>query len=324
MGTGDTTGTNPIGPYVGSNALDVLGPFGQRPATPEYVSWPPSGFVPYQVVYPRWSFSYPNADFTSASVTMTQGQTGVTVALQPRQQGFGDNTIVWEPSATFTNPPAQDTTYTVNVNNVIINGVARNFSYNVTVINPATGGGGTIGGKGLGISSSPTGVQLTWNSGTGQTGYSVARLFNGVVTVLPAQPLPANATSFLDTTAQPGLNCYAVMPLGTNPQQFSDFLCSLVGFSSVANSPQAFTMRLNQSTTASFTWGPPTNGGQTGYILVKLGGPNQNLGSTITNTLGSGTNGQLDCWALAALGANGQITGWTDFLCGLPGFSSIP
>lgn len=42
-----------------------------RPATrTPYVAWPPPGFVPYRVVYTRWSFSYPEADFSSAAVTV--------------------------------------------------------------------------------------------------------------------------------------------------------------------------------------------------------------------------------------------------------------
>jgi uncharacterized protein YkwD len=323
MGTGSTTATNPIGPFNGSNALDVINAFGNRPAAPEFVAWPPQGFVPHVVVFPRWSFSFPNANFANATVTMSQGATPINVVLLPQSnnQGFADNTLVWEPSVTFTNPPAQDTPYTVNVNNVIIGGVARNFTYTVTVINAATpGGGGAIGGKGLGISSSAAGVVLTWNTGTGQTGYQVARLFNGVVTIVGT--LAANATTFTDTTAPDGLVCYALLPQGTNPQQFSDLLCAIKGFRGLTP-PTNFTLRLNQSTTAAFTWLPPAGGNPNGYILVKLGGPNQNLIGTVTSTLGAATAGQLNCWALAATNAAGQITGWTDFECGLPGFSTL-
>jgi hypothetical protein len=62
MGTGDV-------PYDRNlwNALWVFDSnYGtQRPATrDEFVAWPPKGYVPYQVVFPRWSFSYPNANFS--------------------------------------------------------------------------------------------------------------------------------------------------------------------------------------------------------------------------------------------------------------------
>jgi len=44
LGTGSTDN---------ANDLWVIGTFGSRPATPEIVAWPPVGFVPYQLVYPR-------------------------------------------------------------------------------------------------------------------------------------------------------------------------------------------------------------------------------------------------------------------------------
>src|SRR5437762_304935 len=120
MGNGNTTATNNTfqGTFIGSNALGVIGSFGPRPATPEFVAWPPSGFVPFQVVYARWSFSFPSADFTQASVSMTQGATPVGLTVLTQSQGFGDNTIVWEPSANFSTAPSADTPYTVNLNNV--------------------------------------------------------------------------------------------------------------------------------------------------------------------------------------------------------------
>ncbi len=327
MPTGSTTATNigPNGVFTGSNALGVQGPQGPRPAGNAFAAWPPQGFVPYQVVYPRWSFSIPDANFTSATVTMTQAGTAVTVlplAVQPTfgsGTAIGDNTLVWEPQITTT-APTTDKTYTVNITNVLVNGVAQNFTYNVTVIDPAVaGGGGSIGGKGLGISTSAAGVQLTWNSGTGQTGYGVIRLAGGALTLLTAG-LSATATSFVDAAPLPGLNCYAVGPLGTNPQQFSDALCAAVGTGVAAGAPQNFTMRLNQSTTAAFTWSPPAGAPQTGYILAKLGGANQPLGPTIVSTLGS-TNGPT-CFQLQTT-VNGVVTGSTDFLCGIPGFATL-
>jgi hypothetical protein len=73
MGTGSVPATSVNGTYhFAANALWVVGGFGTRPAAPEWVAWPPDGYVPYPVVYPRWSFSYPGADFSRASVAMSQ------------------------------------------------------------------------------------------------------------------------------------------------------------------------------------------------------------------------------------------------------------
>src|SRR3954464_7620558 len=62
MGTGDVPSSGPADdPYPAANELCVFdgNTFGPRPATrEEYVAWPPPGYVPYQVVGPRWSFAY--------------------------------------------------------------------------------------------------------------------------------------------------------------------------------------------------------------------------------------------------------------------------
>jgi len=101
--------------------------------------------VPYPVVFPRWSFSYPAADFSAASVTMTVGAEEVSVVQEQPVTGAGENTIVWVPqgrdadlSASSWDRPEGDTTYAVRVENVGIGGVTRAFSYQVTVIDPST------------------------------------------------------------------------------------------------------------------------------------------------------------------------------------------
>ena len=71
MGTGDIP---PVGGRT-ANALWVIDDhtWDPRPATRDgFVAWPPAGYVPYQVVFPRWSFSYPDADFSQATVTLTR------------------------------------------------------------------------------------------------------------------------------------------------------------------------------------------------------------------------------------------------------------
>ena len=141
MGTGDI-------PATGGSAAQALWVFdsttwGPRPPTrEEFVAWPPPGFVPYQVVYPRWSFSYPQANFASATVTMTQDGAGVPVTLETIANGYGDNTLVWFPTGMTSSQawpqPTADTVYTVTINNVLVSGSPRSFTYEVTVFDPAT------------------------------------------------------------------------------------------------------------------------------------------------------------------------------------------
>lgn len=137
MGTGD------IPPASGSAAANALWVFdsanmwGPRPDTREaFVAWPPPGYVPYQVVYPRWSFAYAGADFSGATVTMSKNGSPLGVTVSPVVNGFGENTLVWEPGDTFGSAPGSDITYQITLNNVVINGTPQSFGYQVIVINP--------------------------------------------------------------------------------------------------------------------------------------------------------------------------------------------
>jgi hypothetical protein len=113
-----------------------------RPPTREpFVAWPPKGFVPYPVVYPRWSFDYPNADFANATVTMMSNGASVPVAIESQ----GGSRIVWnpvgisfpDPNSPFAEPFGGEQTFTVTIKNVSLNGQSRSFAYDVTVIDPA-------------------------------------------------------------------------------------------------------------------------------------------------------------------------------------------
>lgn len=135
MGTGDI----PSGAGWSSNSLWVFdndNMWGARPDTREtFVAWPPPGYVPYQVVYPRWSFSYAKADFSSATVTMTQNGSPVTVDIQLIGNGFGENTLVWEPDISLS-APTSDVVFHVTISQVGGTGVPSTFDYDVIMINP--------------------------------------------------------------------------------------------------------------------------------------------------------------------------------------------
>jgi hypothetical protein len=152
MGTGDVP---PEGTNLAANATWVFDANygGTRPATrAPYVSWPPAGYVPYQAVYPQWSFALSNADLSAATVSMTSNGVNMAVTIQTYvggypTNGYGENTLVWYPtsldptSASTTFPfSGTDTVYTVTVGNVVTGAGAKNFNYNVTVFDPSTPG----------------------------------------------------------------------------------------------------------------------------------------------------------------------------------------
>lgn len=139
MGTGDVPGG---GGYYSANALWVFdrdNMWGPRPETREpFVAWPPPGFAPYFQAFPRWSFSYPAADFSQATVTMARDGQPISLAVQTVRDGYGENTIVWEPGVNTQAKPPADTTYAISITNVFIQGAPTTFSYEVILFDPET------------------------------------------------------------------------------------------------------------------------------------------------------------------------------------------
>jgi hypothetical protein len=153
MGTGDVDAT---GNFSASNATWIMdGNYGgPRPTVRDsYIAWPPPGYVPYQVVFPRWSFAYPLADFSAATVTMTSNGAPIGVVLEPQSNNpstgeAGENTLVWDYNGLDGNTvetgapqPAADLPYTVQISGVKIGGqIQQPFIYTVTLFDPATAG----------------------------------------------------------------------------------------------------------------------------------------------------------------------------------------
>ncbi len=146
-GVGDVPGNGTLNP---AHASWVTANFGQpRPATrEEFVAYPPPGYAPYQLVFPRWSFSYAGADFTSATVTMTRAGVSIPTRLEPiNNSGGGENTLVWVYNGLTTTEttghprPSADLTYSVTVSGVKVGNVTKApFIYNVTVFDPDVAG----------------------------------------------------------------------------------------------------------------------------------------------------------------------------------------
>jgi YD repeat-containing protein len=143
MGTGDI-GAAPFTNVIWVQDSNLFGP---RPATRDgFVAWPPKGYTPYTEVYPRWSLSYPNANFSAAIVTMTENGNPIAATMEPLTDGFGENTLVWRPGGYVDGmiwaKPAGDTSYTVTVSNVTGSGVPSSFSYTTIVFDPEQAGAG--------------------------------------------------------------------------------------------------------------------------------------------------------------------------------------
>ncbi len=125
------------------------GTWGARPASPAWVAWPPEGYVPYQVLPKgsnRWSFSYPNANMSQATVTISRdGQPISILGYDTRDNaGYGDASIVFRPNTAtasgqpvlYTSPGAAEAVYSVTVSGMSGTNVPASVSYTVRVIDP--------------------------------------------------------------------------------------------------------------------------------------------------------------------------------------------
>lgn len=132
MGTGDV----PFGTHNAANAIWVIGNPKPAPA-PQFVAWPDRGFVPDSLVPGRWSLSYPGANFSAATVTMTQNGSPATATIIARDSSgtMGDNTIVWVPAGIPT-AVTSDMTYNVTVSGITGAGAPASHSYTVTLFDP--------------------------------------------------------------------------------------------------------------------------------------------------------------------------------------------
>jgi uncharacterized protein YkwD len=120
-----------------ADALYVIGSFLFTPNVPNFIAFPPKGYVPRTILVPRWSFAIPNADFSGAKVSVTD-EAGVNypITQYPAANGYGDNTIVWDiPAAALAITSTEDKVFCVKIAGVKLNGAAQpEYKYNVVAI----------------------------------------------------------------------------------------------------------------------------------------------------------------------------------------------
>ncbi|MEI6350451.1 MAG: hypothetical protein WCP06_05025 [Verrucomicrobiota bacterium] len=132
MGTGDIP---PNGSYNSANSLWVTGDF-KIPPPPQPAPWPAKGYFPFPLKPARWSFSYPGADFSAATVHMTRSGTAVPLTIiSSTLTGCGDNTIAWVPGG-MPQSLSADTTYSVTISGIGGASVPATQSYSVTLFDP--------------------------------------------------------------------------------------------------------------------------------------------------------------------------------------------
>lgn len=234
-----------------------------RPVTrDDYVAWPPPGFVPYSLVPARWSFSYPGANWSSTTVTVTRDGVNIPTQIESRQSGFGENTLVWIPgdlnpnlgTATPFPVPAVDSTNVVVVGPVIINGVSRTFTYSVVLFDPVKPGPDTVVPTLTGTDSPPVGqgADYSFNTLSGADAYQwrtstlgAYSKIEGAEDAVPAVELSTSAgySPILTGTAASGRSSFHLAHSAPSQQRLSLPVSLLIG----ANSELRFSKFLGLS-----------------------------------------------------------------------------
>ena len=245
--------------------LVLTTPLATRPPTrTPYIAWPPAGFVPYQVVYPVWSFGLPGANFSNASVSVKLNGTPVgtqvncfdpttpaLLATNPACGQYGDPAISWSlstvPVGSTWPKPAQDDTYAVTVSNVVVNGGApQNFTYNVTVFDPA------VSDPAHTLSQAPSGPASP--AVGADPSYSITPLADPQVSGYQWETSPLSPENLIDDPATNGItNWTANVSAGLNPISTAEptgataFNLASNGASNCAAAPAQQTLTLNQT-----------------------------------------------------------------------------
>ncbi len=142
MGSGSVSGNG----ARAANALWVING-GSDSGVSQPASWPSMGFFPKPLIIARWSYSHPQADFSGATVRMFEDGEEKTLVQNPISNGFGDNTLVWEPQIGLP-PPGADVTYRIEISGMRIGGVVQPVAYDVIAIDITGGGSGEGEGEG--------------------------------------------------------------------------------------------------------------------------------------------------------------------------------
>lgn len=127
------------GSTASANALWVFGDDAPGATMPQWVPWPVDGYFPSPLEpLGRWSLtaSDDSVSFANADVSVTgPGGAALSVQEHPEEQGFGDNTLVWEVSGVMLPRGDDPLTYHVTVSG-ITGGTAAVHDYDVLLFSP--------------------------------------------------------------------------------------------------------------------------------------------------------------------------------------------
>jgi hypothetical protein len=82
----------------GANDLRVLSvPTNNSPILPSFTAYPCEGYFPRSLMFTRWSFGISGANFSAATVSMTnEAGSAIAITQNAYAPGYGDNSITWD------------------------------------------------------------------------------------------------------------------------------------------------------------------------------------------------------------------------------------
>lgn len=139
--------------YGATSTSEAISPRNDHDTTPgklpDFIAYPWAGYVPQSLIFPRWSFAIPEGNevsFEKCRIELIdKGGKMFKVKILPIVEDYLDPTITWEVPELFakgnavakSNERLDETRgprrITVNVIDVKVNGIFRNFQYHVTV-----------------------------------------------------------------------------------------------------------------------------------------------------------------------------------------------
>jgi hypothetical protein len=124
-------------------------------AVPDHYAYPSATWMPYQLVYPKWSFMIPGeVDFSKADVTVTCKGKPIPCSIIDRGKvSFGDPALSWTirglkedfdyeyynmdvKKGAFQKLEILNRLIEVEVKNVKVNGIKKDFKYSFTIFDP--------------------------------------------------------------------------------------------------------------------------------------------------------------------------------------------
>ena len=124
IGTGDTNNSNALF-VINENTRD-----NHTTREPDgFVMWPPRGYVPRATIFPRWSISHPQADFSQARVRIEfQGRTKIINNPYSDSDGYGrQNALVFE----WIRPSKGTGSAVITVSGIELDRTLRTITYEV-------------------------------------------------------------------------------------------------------------------------------------------------------------------------------------------------